>query len=61
MIVNISAINCDTQEGEAVEVTVASCTLYMYQEYISIGAGSILNVRGPRYNSVREQSTRAKI
>ena len=29
VVVNISAINCDTQQGEAMEVTVASCTLYI--------------------------------
>ena len=34
IIVNISAINCGTQQGEAVEVTVASCRLY-YHKYIS--------------------------
>ena len=34
IIINISAINCGTQQGEAVEVTVASCRLY-YHKYIS--------------------------
>lgn len=34
IIVNISAINCGTQRGEAVEVTVASCRLYD-RKYIS--------------------------
>ena len=34
IIINISAINCGAQQGEAVEVTIASCRLY-YHKYIS--------------------------